>query len=189
MFSRLAHQCAGPLVHRSAPTNGGVMVTGVAMFRVFLQCSYAYFIIKVLDLVFDNRSFYISEMLHKRFIRWKCRNSCSYPIATFKDRIHILTPIGWTRGASILTKKNRTIVLFLLFLAVLVRLFIDNELDIVLRLKIWTSGLTPMPHSNMFSRLVHQWAGPLVHRSAPTNGGVMVTGVAMFRDFLQCSYA
>ena len=112
------------------------MVTGVAMSRFLLQCSYAYFIIKVLDLVFDNRSFYISEMLHKRFIKWKYWNSCSYPIATFKDCIHILTPIGWTRGASILTKKNRTILLFLLFLAVLVRLFIDNELDIVLRLKI-----------------------------------------------------
>jgi len=64
--------------------------------------------------------------------QWRCDgNWSSYvsvsftmlicPIATFKDRIHILTPIGWTRGASILTKKNRTILLFLLFLAVLVR--------------------------------------------------------------------
>ena len=56
----------------------------------------------------------------------------TYPVTALKDRIHILTPIGWTRGASILTKKNRTILLFLHSLTMFVCLFIDNRLKIVM---------------------------------------------------------
>ena len=86
IVSILWHQYDGPKVHLFWPTTGGLFCCSLS----FLQWLYAYY------------------ESNKRWIRlneWMARLS-TYSNSTFKDIFEACTPVSWTSGAWIRTKKG-----------------------------------------------------------------------------------